>query len=219
MDRRIFSVFIMVIGALPLRASGDTSFQDTAYLRQQIFNGRVWEKRYSNVYGNEFFLTEALTEVSVKINGRVFNGQLCWYDIYNDQLVLMAGPGSYIEANKRNIEEFTMVYRDRTYRFVNFGTLGYGHVLHQGKLSLAVRYTKEIRKNAVENRYDAFGESQQVFIVRGDDIVKLSGKNDLFNAMSDKEPEVRHFMRQSGIRANFRRPETIIPVLQYYDSL
>lgn len=219
MDRRLLSVFIIFIAALPLRASGATSFQDTAYLRQQIYNGRVWEKRYSNVYGNEFFLTEALTEVSVKINGRIFNGQLCWYDIYNDQLVLMTGPGSYIEANKSNIEEFTMVYRDRKYRFVNFSTLGYGHVLHQGKMFLAVRYSKEIRKNAVENRYDAFDESQQVFIIRGNDIVKLSGKNDLFKALADKETEVRQFMRQTGIRLNVKRPETLIPVLEFYDSL
>lgn len=219
MDRALLSLFIVFLTALPLRATDAGKCQDTAYLRQQIYNGRVWEERYNKVYGNEFFLTEALSEVSVKINGRVFTGQLCWFDIHNDQLVLMTGPGSYIEANKENIEEFTMVYRNKPYRFVNFKSFGYGHVLHQGKLFLTVRYTKEIRKNAVENRYDAFLESQQSYIIRGENIIKLSGKKDLFRALADKETEVRRFIKQTGIHPNIKRAETLVPVLEFYDSL
>lgn len=219
MDRALPSLFVIFLAALNLGASGAGICQDTAYLRQQIYNGRVWEKRHNNVYGNEFFLTEALTEASVNINGRSFTGQLCWYDIYNDQLVLMTGPGSYIEANKLNIEEFTMVYMNRKYRFVNIESLGYVHVLQQGKMLLAVRYTKEIRKKAVENRYDAFEESHQAYIIKGDDIIRLSGKKDLFNALADKETEVRQYIRQTGIHANIKSAETLIPLLEYYDSL
>jgi hypothetical protein len=219
MDRAVLSFLFIFIAASPIRASSAGSCQDTAYLRQQIYNGRVWEKRYNNVYGNEFFLTEALTETSVSINGRTYYGQLCWYDIYNDQLILMTGPASYIEANKDNIAEFTMAYRNMDYRFVNFKSLGFGHVLYQGRLFLAIRYKKEIRKKAVDNRYDAFEESQQAYIIRDDEIIKLSGRKDLLNALADRETEVKQFIRQTGIRPDVKRAETLIPILEYYDSL
>lgn len=219
MVRAVLSFLFMIIAASPLRAFNSVICQDTAYLRQQIYNGRVWEKRYTNVYGNEFFLTEALTETSVKINGRIYSGQLCWYDIYNDQLILMTGPGSYIEANKDNIAEFTMVYRNREYRFVNFKSLGFGHVLHQGRLFLAVRYKKEISLKAVDNRYDAFEESRQAYIIKGDEIIKLSGRKDLLNALADRETEVKQFIRVTGIRPDVKRAETLVPILEYYDSL
>ena len=219
MDRAVLSLLFLFIAASPLRASNTGICQDTAYLRQQIYNGRVWEKKYNSVYGNEFFLTEALTETSVRINGRIYSGQLCWYDIYNDQLILMTGPASYIEANKNNIAEFTIVYRNREYRFVNFNSLGFGHVLYQGRLFLAVRYKKEITIKAVDNRYDAFEESQQAYIIRGDEIIKLSGRKDLLNALADRETEVKQFIRQTGIRPDIKRAETLIPILEYYDSL
>ncbi|MCU0366293.1 MAG: hypothetical protein MUC30_03640 [Bacteroidales bacterium] len=219
MDRALLSLFLIFLHTFSLGASDAGICQDTAYLRQQIYNGRVWEKRYNNVYGNEFFLTEALTEASVKINGRVFTGQLCLYDIYNDQLVLMTRPGSYIEANKENIQEFTMVYNNRKYRFVNFESFGYGHVLYQGTLYLAFKYTKEIRKKAIENRFDAFDESKQAYIIRGEEIIKITSKKDLFNALADKETEIKQFLRQTGIHADTKRVETLIPVLEFYDSL
>lgn len=219
MDRALLSLFLIFFHFFSLGASDSGIFQDTAYLRQQIYNGRVWEKRYNHIYGNEFFLTKALTEVSLNINGRTFTGQLCWYDIYNDQLVLMTGPGSYIEANKENIDEFTMVYMDRAYRFVNFKPLGYGHVMHLGKVCLAIRYIKEVSINAVENRYDSFHESQQAYIIRGEEIIKITGKKNLFNALADKETEIKQFLRHTGIHTDIKKPETLIPVLEYYDSL
>ena len=49
-----------------------------------------------------------------------------------------------------------MYHMNQNYRFVNFGAGGYCHVLHQGRVFLVIKYTKVIKKKAVDNRYDAF---------------------------------------------------------------
>jgi hypothetical protein len=219
MDRAILSLLFIFASFMPLSAFEGVMCQDTVWLRQQLYNGRVWESKYDQVKSNEFFLTEALTPASVSINGRTFINQLCWYDIYNDQLVLMTGPGTYIVANKERIEEFTMYYMNRNYRFVNFGPEGYNLVLHQGKVFLVTKYIKEIKKNAVDNRYDAFIDSERSYIVKGSTFIRLTGKKDLFNALADKEEEIRRFIHESGIKLNVRKPLSFVAVLRYYDSL
>lgn len=218
MDRAILPLLFTLLIPIPVFGISP-SYQDTVWLRQQLYNGRVWESRYDQVTGNEFFLTEALTKTSITADGRIFSDQLCWYDICNDHLILMTGPGSFIEANRRKIEEFTMYHMNQNYRFVNFGAEGYCHVLHQGRVFMVTKYTKVIKKKAVDNRYDAFIESQHSYIVKDSTFIRLSGRKDLFIALADKEEEIRHYIRENGIHPNIRKPESLIAVLRYYDSL
>ena len=193
--------------------------QDTAYLRQQLHNGRVWEKRYDKVTGHEFFLTAALSEASVTIGDRTFTGQLIWYDLFNDRIVLMVRPGYFVEANSENTSRFTLRYLNRDYLFIYFREKGYCQLLHDGQVSLVRKYVKVIKKNAVNGSFDAFEEEQTDFLVKDGRFIRLRSRKDLLNVLADRESEIRHFIREHGIWVNPKRSESLIPVLEFYDSL
>ncbi len=193
--------------------------QDTAYLRQQLYNGRVWEKRFDKVTGHEFFLTEALSVASVTIGDRTFNDQLIWYDIFNDRIVLMVRPGMFIEIPGENTGRFSITYMNRDYTFRYFGEMGYCHLLYEGNIMLVRKYVKVIKSITIDNSNDTFEEEQFDYIVNNGSFFRLRNRRDLFEALSDKEDEIRHFIRETGIWLNVKRPELIIPVLKYYDSL
>jgi len=193
--------------------------QDTNYIRQQLHNGRVWEKRYDQVSGHEFFMTEALSEASLTIGERTFNDQLIWYDIYNDRIVLMVRPGFFIEVTGENAVRFTFRYLNASYLFRYFGEKGYFHLLHEGRVLLVRKYVKTIKKNAVNGSFDAFEEGASDYLIKEGNFTRIRSRKDLFNVLKDRETEVRHFIREQDIWVNPKRPESIIPVLIFYESL
>jgi hypothetical protein len=192
---------------------------DTAYLMQQLHNGRIWEKRFDKVSGHEFFLTEALAEASITIGNRTFNGQLIWYDIYNDCIVLMVRPGQFIELSGENASQFTIRYLNREYLFRYFGGKGYCQLLHYGEVLLVRKYVKVIKKNAVDGSYDAFEEEISDYLVKDGRFTRFRTRKDLFSVVADRETEVRHYIRENDIWLNPKISESVIPVLEFYDSL
>ena len=214
----LFDRKILLLCLLPI-IPAVCAAQDSVYLAQQLVNGRVWSRQYGDVHGNEFFMTDALLPATVKTGGRTFSDRLCWYDEYNDQLVMMTEPGSFITANKEKIEEFTLHYPGQDYRFVNDKALGYVCVVYAGKHSLVIRYRKEIRKNAVENRYDAFEESKQMYIVSGDNAVRVGNRNDFLKSFGESEEAVKTFLKQKVIRVSLADPGTMVKALEYYETL
>ncbi len=192
---------------------------DTTYLKQQLYNGRVWEKKYDKVSGHEFFLTKALTEASVTVDDRTFNDQLIWYDIFNDRIVLMVRPGLFVEVNGESAGEFTFMYLDMDYMFRYFRAKGYCQMLHSGQLLLVRKYVKVIKKGAVDGSIDAFEEEVSDYLVRDGRFTRFRTRKDLFNVLADREKEVRRFIREHGISINPRRSESIIPVLEFYETL
>ncbi|MFZ2286523.1 MAG: hypothetical protein WAV93_06010 [Bacteroidales bacterium] len=193
--------------------------QDSAYLKQQLHNGRVWENKYDKVTGHEFFLTEALSAASVTVGDRTFNDQLAWYDLYNDRIVLMVRPGYFIELSGETAERFTFRYLNENYFFRYFGEKGYCQLFHEGRVLLVRKYVKVIKKNAVNGSYDAFEEEATDYLVKDGSFTRLRAGKDLFSVLADREAEVRHFIREHGIRVSPKKPGSIIPVLQFYDSL
>lgn len=216
----ILAIITGIVQPVPASSSSHNSSdqQDTAYLRQQLHNGRVWEKRYDKVAGHEFFLTETLSEASVTIGERTFNDQLIWYDIFNDRIVLMVRPGYFVEVSGENAVRFTITYLNADYPFRFFSEKGYCQLLHEGQVVLVRKYVKIIKKNAVNGSYDAFEEESSNYLVKDGTFTRLRRRKDLFNVLADRETEVRHFIREHGIWVNPKKPESIIPVLKFYES-
>lgn len=217
----ILSIFMGLIqSAMPSSpALFEGNQQDTAYLNQQLHNGRVWEKRYEKVSGHEFFLTEALAEASVTIGDRTFNDQLIWYDLFNDRIVLMVRPGYFVEVNSENTSRFTIRYLNSDYLFRYFGEKGYFQLLHDGRVLLVRKYVKVIKKNAVDGAIDAFEEEHSDYLVKDGRFTRLRTRRDFLNVLDDSETEIRHFIREHRILVNPKRSESLIPVLEFYDSL
>lgn len=214
-------VIVIILLLTPCRQvwGGISDHQDTAYIRQQLYNGRIWQDRYSRISGNEFFITEALSGGSVTVKDRKFSGLLLRYDIYNDRPVLMVKPDLYIEVNTETTDEFSMTIMNREYRFINLGSNGFYHILYRGNTSLFVKYRKEIKKNAVQNTFDAFVESESVYLMKNGNLLRINKKGDLLKALDDRHDEVRAYLRKNRLQLTVKEPESMVSLLQYYNTL
>ncbi len=206
-------------GSLP------AEMQDTVYSRQLLYNGRVWENRYQKILSHEFFMTRNPVSGSVTINGRTFHGLLLRYDIYNDELLMLDSPETYLQLNKEAVSGFVLEIDGIRYLFENFDSKkpgsfnGYGQVIYHGDTWLVRKHVKEIKNKAVNNIYDSFTESQSTWLIAQDASWQLSGSPDLYRALSDRAAEVKRYVRDNGIRFRMKVPESVIPVLKFYDSL
>jgi hypothetical protein len=203
----------------PDPCNGNEQLQDTTWLKQQIRNGRIWENRYGQISGHEYFLTEALCEGSVTVNGRVYNNLLLRYDIVNDDPVLMVHPDLFIILNREVAGEFTLVCQNREYRFVSFGETGYYLVLYNGKTKLLRKYVKTVKKQSFDNLYATFTEESTDYILSGGTFHPVRTRKDVVLALAGNEKEVRDFIRRNTPYRIAGIAGLLIPVLEYFDSI
>jgi hypothetical protein len=213
---------ILNSGLLPDMTKSEA--QDTLFYRQLLYNGRIWKSHYSNVMGHEFFLTKNWLDGDVTINGRTFNNIPLRYDVYNDQLLAMVNPGTFVQLNKEAVKRFKLNYEKNQYFFENFNaksvssSKGYGQVIYNGDICFLIMYFKQIKLLAVDNKYDEFYQTQSIYLLKDGQFYRISGKRDLFKTLSDREEEIQKYIRDKGIKVSKKMPETFIPVLQFYDS-
>ena len=103
--------------------------------------------------------------------------------------------------------------------FRYFGEKGYCQLLYNGKVLVVRKYVKVIKKNAISGSFDAFEEEISDYLVKEGRFTRLRKRKDLFTVLADRETEVRHFIRENNIWLNPKSPESLIPVLEFYDSL
>jgi hypothetical protein len=137
----------------------------------------------------------------------------------------MVNQGTFVQLNKELIKGFVLSFENKKYAFENFGNestksiIGFGQVLYKGKISLILKHTKLIKLLAVENKYDEFYEVQALFLLKNGSFLRISGKNDLIKALSDKELQLKNFIRENKIKIRKRDPDSFIPVVKFYDNL
>jgi hypothetical protein len=200
-------------------------FQDTLYYRQMLYNGRIWKSRYGNILDHEFFLTKNWIPGEVTINQKSFSNVMLRYDIFNDELLAMVNQGTFIILSNEKVESFTLKNDLSEYQFKNYslgnstGFKGYGHLLYGGETALIVKYNKQIKVLAVENKYDEFYQKQQVYILKDGRFNRLRSRKELFSLLADRRNEIQNYIRENGLSISVSHPETIIPLLRFYDSL
>jgi hypothetical protein len=47
----------------------------------------------------------------------------------------------------------------------------------------------------------------------------LEGKRKLMNLLEDKSKEIRNYLKKSRIKVRLKDPYTLIPLLEFYDSI
>lgn len=199
--------------------------QDTVFDRQILFNGRIWKKRYSNVLDHEFFLTGEWLRGDVNINARSFSNVMLKYDLFNDELLIMFNPGTVVILSNEKVESFILKNGQGLYKFLNYNPSGspllkgYGHLAYDGNTSLVIKYNKQIKTLAVDNKYDEFYQKHQVFILSEGRFSRIRSKRDLLDLLEDHREEIQKHIRDKGLNVSVSKPETLIPVLQFYDSI
>jgi hypothetical protein len=209
----------------PDRGTRPESVQDTIFYRQLLYNGRIWRSRFGQILGHEFFLTKKWIPGEVVINNIKFSNVMLRYDLFNDELLLMVNPGTVIILSSEKVGSFTLKYETEVYRFTNYNYAdsslfrGYGYLLYNDKTSIIIKYNKQIKLLAVENRYDEFYQKQQVFILRNGQFNRIRSRKELLSLLADHRDEILKYMREKGLMISLSKPESLIPVLRFYDSL
>jgi hypothetical protein len=221
-----FLIFSLLQGkSLSAETTCPEYFQNNDPGKKALLNGRIWWNQYSKAIGNQYFLDGSFLKGSVVFNGRHYSGLDLKYDIANDELLYTTENHPVICMNKEMVDSFTLEFANITYNIFNAGNdtssilKGYVNLLYSGPYSLYVKYTKKIYPLAVDGRFDLFAEEHQVFLSTPNGIVLIKNKKKLFDILKDKKKELNHFIRANKLKCNFKNPESITPVIKYYNAL
>lgn len=192
---------------------------------QTLFNGRVWRNKYYKVREDQFLYSKVYMSGSVSIDGTTFRNVNLLYDIYSDEIITHTPNGSFLQLNKEAVDSFSIIFENtRRYFFRTDvdsvkGYKGYLNKLYSGKSSLYVKYKKEIELLAVDRKYDEFYQTHKVFLVKDSVINPVAGKRDLLLLLGDEKAVVKSYIKKNRLFVTIKRPESLIPVIKYYDSL
>lgn len=229
----LFSLGLCTGNALAVNPSGHSSeFQgwhqaqpDTFQEHQLLYNGRVWQNLFYQVEGNQFLFSGEFLPGSVIMNGKKFTGINLKYDLYKDEILTPVSPGVILQLNKELVDSFSFVYLHKVYRFKRMpedgaaGQQGYVRVLCDGKTGLYIKYQKKINRPGQENKRDVFYQLSRLYLVKGNEIYPISGKHDLYKAFHEDKTALREFIKENKIMITEKEPESLVPVIRYYDSL
>ncbi len=200
--------------------------RDSVFLRQELYNGKVWRNIYSHrVTGSQFLYTREFLPGSVIMNGRLFRDLELRYDTYNDELLIMFDSTTIIQLNKEMIGMFTLTRDNIQHKFIRLEADsispvdGFVDVIYEGKTPLCVKNKSEISRLAQGRTYDVFINTQRIYLKKGGALNIVRGKRDLLELLSDKEELVRHYMKANRIRVSKKAPESFVPVLKFYDNM
>ena len=159
------------------------------------------------------------------MNGKSYNNIGINYDIYNDEIITKTNLGNLLQLNKEMVDSFTLVSGIDKYRFINIkvdslqGLKGYVNILYEGKSALIVKYKKEIELLAVDDKFDLFFQTYKIFLIKNGIASQISNKKDLLKVFDEKKAQIKEFVKRNKIKVSKKDPQSIIPVVRYYDTL
>jgi hypothetical protein len=202
-----------------------SGIQDTMLARQLLYNGRIWRNTTSNIEGDPYLLSREFLNGSVTISGRLFENNYLLYDIYSDEVLILSDKRSIINLNKELISRFTLDFNNQVYRFIRLKADslsevdGFVNELYGGRSSVYVKYRKMIQIKAVDNIYDAFYQIYRVYIVKDGLPHQVKNRKQLLYLFQDEKQKIQNYLRSNRIKLSEKRPESFVPVAEFYDSL
>ena len=201
------------------------SAADTIKENQVLYNGRLWRNIYFTVQGDQFLFSKEFLPGSVSINGKTFSNIVLKYDIFEDEIITPADTGGIVELNKEMVDSFNISFQNKKYQFVTIRrdsskrSKSYFNILYTGKSALYLKYDKKISKLEVEGKYDKFYQVSRIYLVKGSIFLPVTGKSELMKILSDNKDLVKDFIGKNRLNISVKEPESIIPVIRYYDSI
>lgn len=222
-----YQVILFFLVFLPYSLSGNT---DTLLIQKTtgvdvLLNGRIWWNKHAKVTGDPFFISDSYLKGSVVFNGQSFGNLDLKYDICSDELVYKPESHPVILLNKEMVDSFIITSGFRDYFFFNAGSppgsgpSGYINLLYKGPTTLLVKYAKKIQPLADQGIYDLFHQELKIFLRKDTTIVPVTGRKHLMSILGDKKKEVREYKKQHRHRISMKEPDSLVPVLEFYDSL
>lgn len=193
--------------------------------RQILYNGRIWRNTTLKIEGDPYLFSREFLNGSVTISGKTFEKNYLLYDIYADEVLILSDKKSIITLNKELMNGFTLGFSNQVYRFVRLTTdslsevNGYVNELYGGKSAVYVKYRKMIQIKAVDNTYDAFDQTYRVYVVKNGLPHQVKNRKQLLSLFRDEKQKVQDYIRSHKISISAKRPESFIPVAEFYDGL
>ncbi|MDO9340396.1 MAG: hypothetical protein Q7T72_07710 [Bacteroidales bacterium] len=199
--------------------------QDTLKENQILYNGKLWRNRYYKIREDQFLFSKEFLSGNLSINGQSFKNLNIRYDIYNDEIMIPTNHGAILQLNKEMVDSFTINFNNKAYKFIKIqedsvrGFNGYVNVLYKGKNALYVKYKKEIEFLAVERKFDMFYQIHRIYFVKDNIVYQVTGKGDLLKVLNEDKVQIRNYIKKNKLKISKKRPESFIPVIDYYDSI
>lgn len=214
------------IPAENLYASPDYTFtHDTIFQKQLLNNGRIWRNSYLNIQGHPYLFSDTFLTASVTVAGKTFGNVPVMYDIIKDEILAKTGDNIIIQLNKEMVDAFTIGMENRFYDFVKIendtvkNLSGYVNVLYDCKTTIWVKYRKYFEPPAIGSQQKRIYQVQKIYIIKNGQLFQISNKSKLLGLFKDKGREIRDFIRKNRLRLSVKIPDSLVPVVEYYDSL
>jgi hypothetical protein len=208
-----------------LIGDSDRSVKDTLIENQSLYNGRIWRNLYYMINGNQFLFSNELLTGSVSMRGKYFTNINVKYDVFKDELLTPIDHGRVLQLNKEQVDSFSIHFGNKEYHFIRLikdstnNSGEYFCVLYKGKSALYIKYFKKINKLSISGESDSFYQNTKLYFVKNNQFMTISGKGDLLRAMNDKRDQIKTFIRKNRLSVSDTEPESIVPVIRYFDSL
>ncbi|MBL0135701.1 MAG: hypothetical protein IPP79_17865 [Chitinophagaceae bacterium] len=244
MKKRIFrgiglsAIFIIPVYCFSQNAGADSlfilKFQDSVlqqyYTKTNantpIYSGAEYIGHGQSISGHAFFVSETPTDGIIEYDGILYKKLLVRYELVEDAIILKDYTQNYfIQLNSAKISRF-WIGNSEFIRpsFVlpesKFPSPGFYQRLYNGKSWVLAKRSKQLIYKTTEEKvtmqYKTFNS---YYIMKGNEIITISGKKDIISAFEDKKVEIRKFIGEKHL--NFKKdPEgMLISICTYFDQL
>jgi hypothetical protein len=130
-----------------------------------------------------------------------------------------------LQLNKELIDLFSISYNNQDWHFKKLepdssNTIsGFVNVLYKGRMSLYVKYKKQLVLPTINEMYYSFTQVNSIYLSREGQLFKVNTKGELLNFMKDQKQQIRNFIRSNRITITRNNPESFRSVVEFYDKL
>lgn len=166
-----------------------------------LYSGTEYVKQFNEARGNPFF-PASNNFGNISYNGYTYNNIELLYDCEDDIPIIRDVQGLLkLRLIREKLEEFTI---DK-HKFIKIKLLSsqgeFYEEIYRGKYALLMQWQKKSELDAQE--IERYVLRKTIFMMKGNEILPIAGKSELFSLINNKEKELRKIYRSK--RLNYKR--------------
>jgi hypothetical protein len=235
-----FRLLLTFLLTCPTAGLSQTNAKDTAFVQTAILNAQAVYARamngqsnlnkgteyptYESLQPNEhaYFMSEDWIDGTINYGGEVYKNVSMQFDLFRDKIVVEHTLSHIaMELINENIKWFDLL----GHRFVFVKSddkkrEGFYDLLYDGKVKALAKYEKSQQKNIKDKKVTYyFAERTHYYLFKEGNYYPVSSKNAALDVFSDKERELKQFLKKEKI--SFRRDRTaaMARMAAFYDQV
>lgn len=193
-----------------------------------IINGTKWiyEKKY---LGSPMLVENYWPKVNILYKEVQYSGLFMNYDLYNNQAIVFhpeKGNEKYVNLAMDYFSEFTFIDsltgRTHTYEYLELPEIK-GKALYENastvKISLYIRPVKMVENRSSEKSIGRYTSHFDSYLGIGNGYVIIRNKRQMIKLLENHVVEIKRYIRKNHLKINNQRPEDIVGVIKFFDTL